>query len=75
MNTGMMWLDVDAKRPLNEKVERAAEYYKTKYGKKPNLCFVNPQTVEEETKVGKIVVRPVNNIMRYHFWLGRSDVS
>lgn len=73
MITGMMWLDVDKKRPLSEKVERAADYYKNKYGKKPTLCYVNDAMIEEETKVGKISVRPVQNIMQHHFWLGQSE--
>lgn len=75
MITGMMWLDVDAKRPLSEKVERAADYYKNKYGRKPDLCFVNDSMLEDETQVGKILVRPVRNIMRHHFWLGQSESS
>ena len=42
MNVGMLWLDDDAKRPLEEKVTRAVEYYEQKYGQLPELCLVNP---------------------------------
>ncbi len=70
MNIGMLWLDDDKKRSLEEKVTRAVAYYKDKYGKTPNLCCVWPQALEEETKLGKIAIRPVNHIRPQHFWVG-----
>ncbi|MCA9932753.1 MAG: hypothetical protein KC415_02440 [Anaerolineales bacterium] len=70
MNVGMLWLDADGKRPLEEKVQRAADYYQEKYGRLPNLCLVNTSTVDDERKVGKILVQPVNTILPNHFWLG-----
>ena len=42
MNLGMLWFDNDPKVPLDIKVERAAAYYRHKYGKTPTLCFVHP---------------------------------
>ena len=42
MYTGMLWFDNDAKSELKLRVERAAEYYRRKYGQQPNLCFVHP---------------------------------
>ena len=42
MNIGMLWFDNDPKAELTTKVERAAVYYLSKYGKSPNLCFVHP---------------------------------
>ena len=42
MNLGMLWFDNDPKTPLDRKVERAAAYYRHKYGKTPTLCFVHP---------------------------------
>ena len=42
MYTGMLWFDNDAKAELKLRVERAAEYYRRKYGQQPNLCFVHP---------------------------------
>ena len=42
MNLGMLWFDNDPKAALDAKVERAAAYYRHKYGKTPTLCFVHP---------------------------------
>lgn len=42
MNLGMLWFDNDPKATLDIKVERAASYYRHKYGKTPTLCFVHP---------------------------------
>jgi hypothetical protein len=42
MNLGMLWFDNDPKVTLEIKVQRAAAYYRHKYGKTPTLCFVHP---------------------------------
>jgi hypothetical protein len=42
MNIGMLWFDNDPKAELSVKIERAAAYYRNKYGTKPTLCFVHP---------------------------------
>lgn len=42
MNIGMLWFDNDPKVSLDTKVERAASYYRNKYGRSPNVCFVHP---------------------------------
>ena len=46
MNVGMLWFDNDPKAGLDAKVERAAVYYRKKYGKVPTLCFVHPTMME-----------------------------
>ncbi|MCB9444925.1 MAG: hypothetical protein H6669_11880 [Ardenticatenaceae bacterium] len=70
MNIGMLWLDDDKKRPLAEKVQRAADHYWEKYGRFPELCLVNNQMLADEQLVGKIKVQPVRTVLRDHFWLG-----
>ena len=58
MNVGMLWFDNDSKTDLNGKIERAAVYYRTKYGRVPTLCFVHPsmlpitQNDSQENKTG-----------------------
>lgn len=53
MNLGMLWFDNDPKATLDIKVERAATYYRHKYGKTPTLCFVHPSMlpVARESKM------------------------
>lgn len=70
MNVGMLWLDDDQKRPLEEKVLRAVNYYQEKYGHLPELCLVNPQMLPQEKEVGQVRVKPKNTVLIHHFWLG-----
>jgi hypothetical protein len=82
MNFGMLWFDNDPKSGLDAKIERAAHYYRDKYGKVPNVCFVHPKVLEAvspgsndqgesrlTTREG-IEVRPNRSILPNHFWLG-----
>jgi hypothetical protein len=70
MNTGMLWLDTDKQRSLEEKVMRAAAYYEAKYGQRPELCLVNRSALSAEKQVSSIQVRPAANIIAHHFLLG-----
>jgi hypothetical protein len=45
MNVGMLWFDNDPKAEVNTKIERAAAYYRNKYGKSPDLVFVHPSMI------------------------------
>ena len=84
MNIGMLWFDNDQKIDLKQRVERAADYYARKYGKKPNLCFVHPSMLplastnvdpenppaNESYQAGQIEVRPSASLLPNHFWIG-----
>ena len=70
MNVGMLWLDDDKQTSLEDKVLQAADYYREKYGRAPNLCLVNKAMVDDERRVGKIQVQPAKNVLPNHFWLG-----
>lgn len=71
MNEGMLWLDDDKRLSLEEKVQRAADYYRDKYGRVPNFCLVNTaMLLGEEAQVGVIQVRPAGNVLPNYFWLG-----
>lgn len=77
MNTGMLWFDNDPKAELPIKVQRAAKYFKEKYGTSPNLCFVHPSMLSgaNPTKgngsLGTgIEIRPNRSILPNHLWIG-----
>lgn len=73
MKTGMLWLDADARRTLDEKVERAVEYYRQKYGATPDLCLVNSSAfTEEELSIGSVKVQRTRTVLPHHFWVGLS---
>jgi hypothetical protein len=70
MNVGMLWLDADQLRPFDEKVKRAADYYENKYGRLPELCYVNTKMLAEDKTVDLIEVKPIKSVQQHHFWLG-----
>jgi hypothetical protein len=86
MNIGMLWFDNDPKAELNTKIERAASYYRTKYGKTPTLCFVHPSMLpstaasaassasinETSLRSGDVEVRSTKSVLPNHFWIGIS---
>jgi hypothetical protein len=74
MNIGMLWLDDDKHTTLEEKIEKAADYYHNKYGQSPDFCVVNPTMLEESKNIGRIQVRTAPNILRNHFWVGIQSV-
>ncbi|MCP4361972.1 MAG: hypothetical protein GY796_28510 [Chloroflexi bacterium] len=73
MQIGMLWLDDDQKRPLEEKVQRAVEYYWEKYGRWPELCLVNPTEISDKMRVGKVEVTSRRTVLPHHFWLGMKN--
>lgn len=71
MNIGMLWFDNDNKADLITKIQRAANYYHSKYGKTPNLCLIHPRTLgDNNCKGSSIEVRTTRSILPNHFWLG-----
>ena len=71
MNIGMLWFDNDPKTTLNIKIAQAAEHYRAKYGRFPDLCLVNPSMLKEpQMETGKILVRPLRSILPNHLWIG-----
>jgi len=82
MDIGMLWYDGDPKQTLDAKVASAVEYYKTKYGVAPTVCFVHPSmlaavadpstSLRVDAKAG-VQLRPARVVMVNHFWLGLGD--
>ena len=74
MQAGMMWFDNDKSTSLPAKVNKAAAYYRKKYGRSPNLCMVNPKMIGEKDQFdAKITVRPYQPIVSGHLWIGIDD--
>lgn len=75
MNYGMLWFDNDPKVALPEKVQKAAAYYRNKYGAAPDLCLVNPAMLgKDRPKIEKIEVETATDIQPNHFWVGQREV-
>lgn len=69
MNIGMLWFDNDTKVPEAKRIERAAAYYQSKYGRRPNVCFAHPSGGALQ-RVKDIEVHRSESILPYHYWLG-----
>lgn len=71
MKTGMLWFDNDPKLDLFSKVQRAAVYYKEKYGQDANMCYVHPNMINEEKPItGFVEVCSKTTILPHHYWIG-----
>ena len=71
MQSGMLWFDNDPKTALTTKIEKAAGYYRQKYGRNPDLCLVHPSMLGENSpQNNKINVRPYRPILPGHLWIG-----
>lgn len=78
MEVGLLWYDSDPKCGLEDKIGRAAQRYREKYGRWPNTCYVHPQVVNGQGEELHLAARPKDkirvlsapNILLHHFWLG-----
>ena len=83
MDIGMLWFDNDKQADLNSKVKRAVTYYQQKYGRKPNLCFVNPSMMVPMGANGSngngnksvasaegVEIRESKSMLPNHLWIG-----
>jgi hypothetical protein len=77
MNVGMLWFDAEREDEFATRVERAATYYKEKYGQAPNICYVHPGMRMEhpKDKVQDVVVKSSKAVLPDHFWLGIVEVG
>jgi hypothetical protein len=74
MKTGMLWFDNDPKSDLETKVDRAASYYQRKYGKKPDVCFVNPTMLAAKPqRAAGVEIRVTRTVAPYHLWIGVNE--
>ena len=74
MRAGMLWYDNASGISLERKLESAADFYRRKYGRVPNLCLVHPSMLEgSHVRFGRLTVRGYAPIVRGHLWIGVED--
>jgi hypothetical protein len=77
MNTGMLWFDDNPKTELKIKIQRALDYYHTKYGYQADICLVNQSMIGNDQlilgKDGGLEIRAAPYILPHHFWVGVKD--
>jgi hypothetical protein len=72
MNVGMLWFDGEEHKEMPARVQAAASYYRTKYGRVPNVCFVHPSMLTGPglNRVDGVDVRPSPMVLHGHIWMG-----
>lgn len=71
MNVGMLWFDNDPKTRLEDKIIRATDYYKEKYGSTPTRCYINPVHLKSaEIGVVPVLVLGHDSVLPNHLWIG-----
>ena len=76
MDTGLLWYDDDPRLGLAEKIKKAAQRYRQKFGTSPDVCYVHPSTLSSNGKVqnvGKVRVSSRLSVLRHHFWVGQEE--
>lgn len=77
LTVGMLWFDSDESRSLAARLERAADYYREKYGADPNLCLIHPGTAGEgcPAQLNGVTVEVSESVLPEHLWLGVAAAS
>ena len=74
MNYGMLWFDNDPKTDLPQKIDKAAAYYRKKYGQAPTICYVNPKMApDKKAKAGEVKIKTSPTILVHHLWIGNVE--
>jgi hypothetical protein len=78
MQVGMLWLDNDVRKSLYARIDRAADYYRSKYGEMPDICLVHPSMLVGEPDlagghVANVSVRPNLTVLPGCLWIGREE--
>jgi len=71
----MLWFDNDPKTALEQKIQKATKAYLERHGSKPDICYVNPDTLKEPTVVEGIVIRPLPSVLPGQLWIGLDDAT
>ena len=70
MQEGLLWFDADPKRDLGDKVNRAADRYREKFGTKANVCYIHQSQMNGIKEVEGVRLVGAHNVLKYHFWIG-----
>lgn len=72
MDTGMLWFDDDKNKPLDQKINQAADYFARKYGRRPDTCLVNSRDLAGDApKCSGIKLGALDTVQPHHLWIGR----
>ena len=76
MQEGLLWFDANPKRDLADKVSLAADRYRVKFGRRPNLCYVHSSMLDSDAvEFDGVRLVPANNVLKHHFWIGIEEAT
>ena len=76
MQEGLLWFDANPKRDLADKVSLAADRYRVKFGRRPNLCYVHSSMLDSgAVEFDGVRLVPANNVLKHHFWIGIEEAT
>ena len=71
MKIGLLWFDDDPKIEFSRKVQEAAHRYEEKFGRQPNVCYANPDTLPQDgITLDGIRVIPSPLVLPFYLWVG-----
>jgi len=72
----MLWFDNDPRADIITKISRAMEYYQKKYGQRPTLIYIHPDTKgNSPLKAAGVDIKTDQMVLPDHFWLGMKGFS
>jgi len=71
MEEGLLFFDNSPKRDLAEKVAAAADRYRFKFGRRPNLCYVHTSALPlDSAELNGVRLVGAGNVTKNYFWIG-----
>lgn len=70
MDEGMLWYDNQTGQAVEIRLQRAVDFFISKYGHPPLCCFVHPEMVASPMEIaGNVKVIPNERILKNHIWM------
>ena len=70
MKEGMLWYVNDQKKEIKQIIEKAVDFFHSKYGHNPLACYVDPELISSTYKLkDAIKVIPNEKVIKNHIWL------
>jgi hypothetical protein len=69
----LLWFDDNPGRSIEDKIGQAAHRYRMKHSVQPNVCYVHPSVLSDNSKVkkvGDVRVAALPTVLVHHFWIG-----
>ena len=75
MENGLLWFDDRKKISTEQKIENAVLFFKEKYGKKPDCCYINTAEsgLDAPDRLAGLRIETSQYVLPNHFLLEREN--